>query len=110
MKKTSQTLKTAAAHAGFLAILGVVASLAVGGVASADPGKYRNPFYKPLLVLNTADDFRAPPVMHLMDTANASAATTDDFRAPPTDLIQTGSIDAPKNCTRATYKLCAHFH
>jgi hypothetical protein len=106
MKKTSQTLKTAAAHAGFLAILGVVASLAVGGVASADPGKYRNPFYKPLLVLNTADDFRAPPVLHLMDTANASAATVDDFRAPLSDPIETGSTERENNCSGTTYNTC----
>ncbi len=110
MMKLSQTLKIAAARAGFLACFGVIISLAASDTATARPTKYRDSQVTPVLVLMAADDFRAPPPARLVQTANTSAATTDDFRAPPADLIQTGSTNKIKNCSRVTHVSCDPHH
>ncbi len=110
MMKLPQSLKNAAVRAAFVSSLGMMTSLIASGIAAAHPVKYRDTQVNPILVIAAADDFRAPPALLGTQTANSSLATADDFRAPPSDLIQTGSTDQLKNCSRVRYMSCRIRH
>jgi hypothetical protein len=106
----TQKLKSISFHAGSLTSLGLIASLVAGSIATAHPVKYRDTQVNPILLVAAADDFRAPPTKFGIQITQSTPAITDDFRAPPSDLIQTGSTETPKNCSRVRYMSCRIRH
>jgi hypothetical protein len=118
MSKFNQIQKTNLAHAALVASFSLTAGLFVCGVSTAQPVKYRDTKIMPamshvaILPSALANDFRAPPPVEFSAADDFRApppeefAAADDFRAPALDVTITGSIDRPKNCSRATFLGC----